>query len=350
MIISEFNLFSSIRNKGLVRFCMRALSFRQNGRQGKSGHMHFRQFDISIQDLQVFLAVSECASFSGAAKLVGKSQPSVSSRIKRLEERLQIQLFVRDAKSVRLSEEGEKFHGDALKLVDEMAMLHDKFHRKSERRKSVVRVCSPIMVGSALVTISADQFQERNPGIMLKFADDTPDNCVQRVLDGKSDVAIIPIIKLPPEADFRLVFTDLCKVISSSDHPLTQNKSADIAEILKYPILCPNTHIEIRKKLQLEADKRNIKISFVAAAFEVTNYMSLVAMASSNLGIAITSAKFIPEPFQQGIGITRIADCKLTRAFGLVTAKGKNQSVAVQRFCDYLANIGSLMEIARGPI
>jgi DNA-binding transcriptional LysR family regulator len=312
--------------------------------------MHFHQFDITIQDLQVFLAVAECLSFSGAAKLVGKSQPSVSSRIKKLEERLQIPLFVRDANSVRLSEEGKEFQRDALKVVDEMAEFYDKYHEKGERRKSVVRVCSPIMIGSTIVKVSTDQFQEYNPGILLEFADDTPDNCVQRVLNGKSDVAVIPIIDLPPEADFRLVFTDICKVISAPDHPLTQKISASIADILKYPILCPNTHVEIREKLLREADKRNIKISFVAAAAEVTSHMSLVAMASSNLGVAITSAKFIPETFQQGIGMTKIDDCKLTRSFGLVTAKDKNQSTAVMRFCDYLINIGSLMEIARGPI
>ena len=312
--------------------------------------MRFRQFDITIQDLQVFLAVAECSSFSGAAKLVGKSQPSVSSRIKQLEERLQIQLFVRDVKSVRLTKKGERFQSDAVMLVDEMAKLHDKYHEKGSRRKSVVSVCSPIMIGSTIVKASTNQFQSGNPGVLLKFADDTPDNCVQRVLDGKSDVAVIPSMDLPQSVDFRLVFTDICKVISAPDHPLTRNPTASLADVLKYPILSPDTHKEIRKSLQIEAGKRNIKVTLVPAAYGVTNYMSLISMASSDLGVAITSAKFIPEPFQQGIGITKIDDCKLTRAFGVVTAKDKTPSASVKLFCDYLANIGSLMELARGPI
>lgn len=320
------------------------------GDRKEQARMRFRQFNITIQDLQVFLAVAECLSFSGAAKLVGKSQPSVSSRIIKLEQRLRTQLFLRDANSVRLSDEGKRFQIDAVNLVDEMANLHDKYHEKGERRKSVVRVCSPIMIGLTVAKVSADQFQERNPGIMLKFADDTPENCVQRVIDGTSDVAVVPLIDLPPNADFRLVFTDICNAISAPDHPLTRSKSADIAEILKYPILCPDSHIEIRKNLQIEADKRNIKISFVPEAFGITNYMSLISMASSNLGVAITSAKFIPEPFQQGIGITKIDGCRLTRAFGLVTDNDRKPSASVKGFCDYLAKIGSLMEIARGPI
>ena len=320
------------------------------GHKEKLDKMRFRQFDITVQDLQVFLAVAECSSFSEAAKRVGKSQPSVSSRIKQLEAKLQIQLFLRDAKSVRLTDDGERFQGDALELVDQMAKLHNKYHEKGEKRKSVVRVCSPIMIGSTIVKVSTDQFQAGNPGILLKFADDTPDNCVQRVLEGKSDIAVIPTMDLPAGVDFRLVFTDICKVISAPDHPLTRKPTASLADILKYPILSPDTHKEIRKSLQIEADKRNIKITFVPAAFGVTNYMSLVSMASSNQGVAITSAKFIPEPFQTGIGITKIDDCKLTRSFGLVTAQDKTPTVAVRLFCDYLANIGSLMELARGPI
>ena len=263
---------------------------------------------------------------------------------------MQIQLFLRDAKSVRLTKDGERFQIDALKLVDEMTQLHDKYHERGERRKSVVRVCSPIMIGSTIVKVSTDQFHADNPGISLKFADDTPRNCVQRVLEGKSDVAVVPTIDLPAGVDYRLVFTDICNVISAPDHPLTQNPSASLAEILKYPILNPDSHKEVRRQLQIEADKQNLKITLVPEAFGVTNYMSLISMASSNLGVAITSSKFIPEPFKAGIGFTKIDDCKITRAFGLVTAQDKTPTVAVRLFCDYLANIGSLMELARGPI
>ena len=61
-------------------------------------------FGISVQDLQVFLAVAERLSFKEAASDLGKSQPSVSNRIKLLEEKIQTQLFLRNSQSVQLTE------------------------------------------------------------------------------------------------------------------------------------------------------------------------------------------------------------------------------------------------------
>lgn len=307
--------------------------------------MSFRQFDITIEDLQIFLAVAECSSFSGAGKLLGKSQPSISNRVKSLEEKLQGQLILRGSKPLRLTKEGQRLQIYALKLADDMEALHDNFHEKGNSKKRSVRICSPIMTASVIIGDTIEQFQELNRDITIELVEDIPASCVQRVVDGDCEMAILADIELPEEAQFEPLLRDDCQAISAAGHPLTETKSVSISDVLKYPILCPDIHMRLREELQCEADKRDIEITFVPQAFGVTSYVTLLSMASSGKGVAIASTGLIPSLLKGIMHITDINDCKFVRTFGTVTAKNRKLSPAAKRFSEYLVKLGSKLEL-----
>ncbi|MGB5484612.1 LysR family transcriptional regulator [Parasphingorhabdus sp.] len=309
--------------------------------------MAYRQFEINIQDLQTFAAVAECESFSEAAKSLGKTQPSVSNRIKLLEEKLQRQLILRDNKSVSLTDEGRRFQEYASKLITEMAVLHDEFHAKSKQRQSTVRLSLPMMIGTAMIGSVIEQFHQQHPNIKIILEDDTRENCVQHVIDGKSHLAFISSSAIPENVDYKAVASRNCYAITSHDHPLAKNKAASFAEILKYPVLSPDIHMDLRREIQAEAEQRGIKVSLAPEASGVTSYFSLLAMAASGQGVAILTSTLIPPSFMSILGITEIADCQFTRTFGLVTAKGRKLSPSAKLFRDYLVKVGEQIESER---
>lgn len=67
--------------------------------------------------LRTFLAVAQSLSFTQAATHLGLSQPTVSTRVRRLEETVDRTLFVRDTRSVVLSEDGEVMAGFARTIL-----------------------------------------------------------------------------------------------------------------------------------------------------------------------------------------------------------------------------------------
>ena len=62
--------------------------------------------DVDLLTLRSFLAIIDKGSFSAAAEQVGRTQSAVSLQIARLEERMQVSLFERSSRSVRLTPEG----------------------------------------------------------------------------------------------------------------------------------------------------------------------------------------------------------------------------------------------------
>ena len=76
--------------------------------------------EISTQLLEgvaVMAAVVDARSFGGAGEALDMSQSGVSRAVARLEARLGIRLFERTTRSVRLTDEGRRFHEEVMPLV-----------------------------------------------------------------------------------------------------------------------------------------------------------------------------------------------------------------------------------------
>lgn len=72
---------------------------------------------MDITAIQTFLAAVATGSFAGAAKRVNASPSSVTERIKQLEFRLKVTLFIRDKRGCKLTPEGQRFMVSARQIV-----------------------------------------------------------------------------------------------------------------------------------------------------------------------------------------------------------------------------------------
>lgn len=70
--------------------------------------------------LKTFLAVADHCSFTAAAKELYLAQSAVSKHIHQLEKELQVHLFVRDTRMVRLTDAGTRFYREATDLLERM--------------------------------------------------------------------------------------------------------------------------------------------------------------------------------------------------------------------------------------
>lgn len=72
---------------------------------------------MNIFQLSCFLAVAEHLNFAQAALQLHVTHPAVSQQIRSLEKELNVKLFQRTTRSVKLTEEGEAFLNDARQIV-----------------------------------------------------------------------------------------------------------------------------------------------------------------------------------------------------------------------------------------
>jgi DNA-binding transcriptional LysR family regulator len=140
--------------------------------------MTFRQ-PLPLLDndiLRTFIAIAETGNFSTAAEAVFRTPSAVSMQIKKLEEQLKATLFLRDARSVSLTPQGEMLLSYARRMV---ALSNEAVSRfVMPELSGVVRLGAPEDIGDRGVL----------PGILRRFADVFPAIMVNVTIDGSNQL------------------------------------------------------------------------------------------------------------------------------------------------------------------
>lgn len=295
-----------------------------------------QRFDISLEDLQTFLVVADLGSFSGAAKHLNLSQPSVSNRVRRLEEKLTTKLLERTTRKVELTKDGIRLHARAASTLQSLHSLCQEFYTENDARSRQVDVAATMMVATVALPRIVQKFGERHPDIVVRVQDRFPESALEAVRSGACDMAVMVLDDEKEGISFEPLTSDVCVVITHRNHPLLEKPNATLREVLSYPLLSPDGHIALRRAVQEQAETRGLELRLAPEARRVSNVMTLLAMAAAGLGVCIHPSSLIPPELRPTIGVVRLSDCKIVRSFGIATLQERRLGAAATAFRDYL--------------
>lgn len=90
---------------------------------------------MTLQQLKYVLAIVQSGSISEAAKRLFISQPSLSNAVKELEQELGIEIFLRTARGIALTNEGIEFLSYARQVVEQAELLEQRYTNKKPAKK-----------------------------------------------------------------------------------------------------------------------------------------------------------------------------------------------------------------------
>lgn len=122
-----------------------------------------------LEDLSLFVRAAAFNSFSDAAREAGVPPAQVSSAIKRLETALNIRLFARSTRSLRLTVEGETWLPYALQMLDTLQNGLQKIHTPDDEVRGTLQIAVPSDLGRNLLLNAFRDFRERHPALKLRI-------------------------------------------------------------------------------------------------------------------------------------------------------------------------------------
>lgn len=167
-------------------------------------------------ELRIFKEVAYAGSVTGAAASLNYVQSNVTAHIKKLEEELGTSLFIRHAKGVTLTEDGEKL----LKYADAVLNLLD--HAASEFRKE----CFTLKIG-ATQTLAASRlpgwiagYQKKYPDVACSAITDRQDNLISFLENGEVDCAFVEPQYMTPHVKSVYSFKEKLSIIAPAGSSL----------------------------------------------------------------------------------------------------------------------------------
>ena len=144
---------------------------------------------LDIDQLQTFIAIVDAGSFTRAADKVFKTQSAVSMQMRRLEERIGKPLFVKDGRTNRLTDEGERLLGYARRMIklnnETMAAFDD------QKLEGAIRIGTPDDYADRYMPGIIARFAKTHPGVELYIECEPSSELSARLQRGELDVALV---------------------------------------------------------------------------------------------------------------------------------------------------------------
>lgn len=145
---------------------------------------------ITLRDIEYLLAVSKFQHFAKAAEACRVSQPAMSTKIRKFEERIGVEIFERDNRSVRVTEKGREILAQAQKIADEASLLIEKARLNKEPLIGMFRLGAIATVGPYLLPRVLLPLRKAFPKCELIIEEGLTENLLNKLDSGELDAVI----------------------------------------------------------------------------------------------------------------------------------------------------------------
>ena len=285
---------------------------------------------MDIQNLDAFLLVAECESFSLAAQKLHLTQPAVSKRVALLEEQLGTGLFDRIGRTTSLTEAGRALLPHAMAVQRELEAARQSVRDLSGTVSGQLRLATSHHIGlhrlPPVLSEFSTAFQEVH--IDIDFMDS--EQAYDLILQGKSELAVVT---LAPESETSVVtlpiWRDPLDFMVASHHPLAQQGGIELAALSSHAAILPGLNTYTGQIVAGLFEQRRLTLQVSMA----TNYLETIRMmASVGLGWTV-----LPRSMRDDTLTTlAVAKTPLQRTLGIVYHRGRSLSRAARAFIDVL--------------
>ena len=175
---------------------------------------------IDFLGVQAFLAVAECGSFAQAAERLHLSQTAVSHRMRKFEESLGVQLLVRTARGVVLTEPGNALLPRARAAVQQLEGSLELAHGIGQLANSWVAFgCLPTIAAGILVPL-LQRYEREQPEVQVRVFDSSPAEIVQLVESATAAFGITVLRGNSPRLDSEPIAQEAFVLVCPRGHAL----------------------------------------------------------------------------------------------------------------------------------
>ena len=242
---------------------------------------------MEIRNLATFVRIAEIQSFSKTAEQLGYSQSAVTMQIKQLEKELNVVLFDRIGKQVRLTQAGDRLLPCALDILNSVRMA-ESIVKEPEQISGTLRIgtCESYVIG-LLPPILMD-FHRMCPRVEIRIQTAFVSDLIQMLQQNDIDVMYF--------LDEKIYFPDWVKVIeqpqkiffvASVDSPLAGRKQIPMDRLLQEPLCLTEKGVSYRHTMEQILAARGYELH---PFLEVGNTDVITDILLQNKGIS-----FLPE-------------------------------------------------------
>lgn len=288
---------------------------------------------MNFRRLEQFECVSRLGSFTKASEELMIAQPSITTNIKKLEEELEIILFVRDTRSVELTAEGEIFLGKVKEILKLVNKTQAEMMELKEQGAKILNVGIPPVIGGRLMSRLYKDFGIIYPDIHIKILEMGSFGVCSAIECGEIELGFV-VLRDSFEEKFKVVpqIHDEIYVLMSRENSLARLDKIPVELLHGKSIVQTPTHSYVRKRVDEEFAIYNVEPKIVHTPDQMMTVFNLVA---EDVGISFVLGKQIDTINERASLIMRPFEKAISFTAGWIWKKDKKLSYAARKCIEF---------------
>ena len=246
---------------------------------------------MEMHQIRYFLAVCEKNNFTQAAQLTYVSQPSLTQAIKKLEQELGGELFIRHRSGCELTALGRLIEPNLRHMYQQAQTTKAKAIRFTRLKKYPVRIGLMTTIGAQRLGPFFARFQHDFHNTELELIVDSESNLFKKLQSNLLDLIITAPLLMPGKNyHSQLLYDERYGVVFNKNHRFNQLKKITLTEIQEEAYL-DRLNCELRETLKTICRDHEISLY---ATYRSNNEEWILNMARAGIGVALIPEYTLP--------------------------------------------------------
>lgn len=292
---------------------------------------------MEFKQLQSFIAVVECKSFTKAARNLFLSQPSVSTHVQKLEEELHSRLIIRTTKNIEVTPRGMELYECACEIMKRWDNLLQ--HWDSETKK-IIRLGASTIPSAYILPELLPAYGKEHPGIYFSIHQSNSQDIISRLMQGDFDIGLTgmpasdaAIASIPFYSDRMVIITPVNDYFLSLKH----GEPFPVKTLLRSPVILREKQSGSRKSAERFLESMNIREEDLQVAARINDQEAIKNLVAQGLGISILSERAARNfGKEKRVLIFELPETASRRSLYLIYPKNYIQNSYLQNFTSYI--------------
>lgn len=246
---------------------------------------------LDAHQLNIFLVAAETLNFTLAAQRLHMSQPSVSQHIKALEKHFDEVLFIRQGRSLILSDAGRILIPLARQFVIQSTRINETMSSLKGHIKGRIRIGCNAESGKYILPEFFTQFSREYPEVSIVCETDACSSPLESLRRGTQHFIFTNQDK-GIESCFEIhhILTEKITLITPRDHPWTERESIDVEDLLTVEnFILPAGNTNTYNKVNAALAEKNLSLLQLDSSLTLSNTEAIVLSVDKGLGPSFSS-------------------------------------------------------------
>ena len=296
--------------------------------------------DINFEYFKIFYYVARYKNMTKAAAALGSNQPNVTRIMKLLESQLNCRLFIREARGISLTQEGELLYSHVEAAYRHLLNAQEEIGQQDSQKGGTVDIGATETALYLFLLDALHDFRQEYPAIRIKIHNHSTPETVKQLIRGSLDFAVVTgpfevpgVVHCEDVLDFQEIlvggtqYKDLCR------------EPMDLSDIRCYPWVGLGRgsvtydlykDFFLKQKIDLEPD------------MEVATSNLMLPLIEHNFGIGFVPEKLaFPALKEERLVQICLKTTLPRRSIQIISDKGRGKSIAADTFYKYLKRYSS---------